>query len=369
MQHLPLPDPILPAINPRKHSLLSLMALAIHDAKRPLTYEEIQARLLEIGVERPLESFKRAWHGKPLIRKTSDGRLSVMKAEGCWSLLIKNVRLELDETAEIEEKYRVWRATEGALTQAWYRTAKKAVMRCLFDGQKLLSAVVLDPDTRQFGYFVDAPSLAKDLGYRDFILGLDPRADFERIGFTPSERSVLDLTPPCGARRLANGRVKEFSANDVIRMTLGVPRPLEDQRKHRDLFNGPGHKKVWILKRLKRDVKVLWNFYEYGCLHGFVRLHWRQLNELYAVFWDPGRQPTMSEILEEGRRAGKAVDVVIGHPPSWDDPWEGSFRVNVLGGSHETFVLRLIGGQKVEHVWVGHIFAARVVWDESRGGG
>ena len=251
-------------------------------------------------------------------------------------------------------------ATEVALQQAWYAGARKAVLRCLFDGETLLGAVTLDPDRRQFAYFVDPASLADWLGYMDLILGLDPLNDLARIGFAPSENTVLDLTPPFNYHWLKGGGMKEFSAKDVIRMTLGLPRPLENQQKLRQYFYVRG-KKTLAIKRLKGDVKTLWNFYEYGRLHGFVRLRWRYLNELYAVSWNPGRQPLIEEILDAACDAEKAVDVVFGAPPSWDEPWNGCFRCNVMARNEAMFVLQRTDNGRSGPIWVGDIFAVRVI--------
>src|SRR5688572_14928169 len=63
-----VPHNVLTLVDPAKLKLLHLMALVLHERGEPLTYEDIQSRLREIGVDRPVSSLQKAWHGMPLLR-------------------------------------------------------------------------------------------------------------------------------------------------------------------------------------------------------------------------------------------------------------------------------------------------------------
>ncbi len=79
------------------------------------------------------------------------------------------------------------------------------------------------------------------------------------------------------------------------------------------------------------DLKALWRLYECGCLHGFVRLKWGFLDQLlYVSSWRVGHLPKLWDVLPEAARTREILEVVLGSPPGWEEPWSRGLRVRIL---------------------------------------
>lgn len=458
----PLPREALTRVDPEKNKLLHLMALALHERGGGMTYEEIRDRLREIGVDRPVSSLQKAWHGRGLMRKSGDGRLhldiadpdwhwvelvvgeqleprrrtapprialvppldegerpltrdeaaaalgggrgATMSLRRCLVLLADALeppptvgevirellhlgynrldheavalslrgpkspltidgegRLALDrsdprlgairrearararqaraleqERQESSRLHVAWQArdeAERAERQAWYAAAGKAVLRTLFAGDRLLLAVVLDPDRRAFEEFDDGERLRARLAGTAIVFGLDPWSDLMRLGEPAGqERTLVDLSPPNRTRQInQRGRTLRITPELLIGGTLEITRPLAGEPELRaHLERGHAGK---ARRRMEADLKALWRFCEYGQSHGFVRLRWGFLDELVPVNWNVGRQPMLRQILVQAMEQGREVELVRGSAPGWADPWSraGTFRVHEVG--------------------------------------
>jgi hypothetical protein len=62
-------------------------------------------------------------------------------------------------------------------------------------------------------------------------------------------------------------------------------------------------------------------FYQYGRLHGAVRLRWGFLDEMLPAPWIHRDEPTLHQLLQEAYTRGVSLDVVVGSVPGWTDPW------------------------------------------------
>ena len=222
------------------------------------------------------------------------------------------------------------REAEEEETRRWYQGARKAVIRCLFGKQGLGAASVLEPDGRTFEDFTSSKDLAARLEQVEVILGIDPHGDLERMGIAPGERRLVDLSPPRKTVSLnRRGRTLRVTPELVLSSTLGLSRALGDPRKMvRDLMAGSAGK---VFRRLQADLKALWRLYQYGCLHGEVRLEWGFLRECLGVGWNIGRLPCLYEVIEEAVKTGDLLEAVLGRTaPGWEDPWSRGIRLRAL---------------------------------------
>lgn len=91
-----------------------------------------------------------------------------------------------------------------------------------------------------------------------------------------------------------------------------------------------GREREKLTRRLERDAKALFAFYQYGVLHRCVRLHWGFLDEMFPVDWALPGEPSLYDILDEGKKVGAPVDLVVGSAPGWSDPWSRAHRGFVI---------------------------------------
>lgn len=465
--HAPLPRNALTLVDAPRLKLLHLMALAVYEREGPMTYQDIRDRLLLAGVDRPISSLQKAWHGRPMLRKSRDGHfhLDLEDSDWTWVELVVSDHLglfprdatsspprlklvprpgaqpsanaeppltalevdlalrdglrgefslrrcliaiadsagrplQVDEALvilhdsgpgrvtpiDIERSVRgragpLTRDAEGCLVvdpahadiegirravreraakaaerqqadqerhanavewhareaderagrQAWYVAANKLVLRAVFNGDRLVAAAVLDPDTRRIEEFRDAADLRARLEQADLVLGLDPWSDLAQLDVPAEGRALIDLSPPQKTRRIdQRGRTLKLTPSLLIGATLQAANPLGDDDALRQQCTHGEHAKV--RRRLEADLKALWRFYEYGRLHGFVCLRWGFLDELVGVNWNVGGLPTVREVLAQALEEERWVEIVLGAAPGWSDPWSRGRTCRVVG--------------------------------------
>ena len=238
----------------------------------------------------------------------ADGRLQVDPAHPALPAIrrlarARAARSEAERRSRVEQSKRTeqWRqreANEREERRRWYAAAEKAVLRAVFEDDRMAMAVVLDPDRRVFEEFRDAEAARIRLARAEVVLGLDPWPDLRHLGVETAGRTLVDLSPPNKTLRLnQRGRTLRIRPDLLIGSTLGHSRPLGDPKALRGYVQGGEHGR--LRRRLEADLKSLWRFYEYGCLHRFVRLRWGFLDEGLWVNWNVGRLPTLGELLDE----------------------------------------------------------------------
>jgi hypothetical protein len=336
---------------------------------RPLSIAEIVAELAAFS--RAYSSaldVERSLRGLPgPLKRAPDGRIAVDSAHpdmpGIRALVRKHVREAGPRRREVEEQKQRWaesdaqRATERHERRAWYAGATKLLVRTIFDDDRFVGASGFDPDRGAFEDFPDAGSLAARLSQSELVLGLDPRDLFERLGVDVECHAFADLSPPNKTRTIdRRGRTIKITPELLIAGTLGGSRALGDERALiGQLDRGEGKAR----RRLHADLKALWRFYEYGCLHACVRLRWGFLDEIVPVGWNVGRQPMAHEILVEAGRSGRLVEIVFGAAPGWEDPWSRGclYRPLALGVRR----VQLLGPEGLIEVGTGEIASVRIV--------
>jgi hypothetical protein len=240
------------------------------------------------------------------------------------------------------------RHEEEAEHQRRYRAARKAVIRCVFSRKGFEAATFLDPDRRTFEDVRDPEAAVAHLEACDYVFGIDPWADMERLGMDLSGRTAVDLSPPVKTVGLnKQGRTLRVTPQLIFSATLGLSRALGKPAKLREYLRTGQEGKLF--RRLHADVKALWRLYEYGCLHGHVRLRWGFLDNVYGVDWNVGHLPRLYRIFEEAEKTGQELEVVIGSPPGWEDPWARGIRVRVVKADRYSFEFDMyeFGGRAV----------------------
>jgi hypothetical protein len=109
---------------------------------------------------------------------------------------------------------------------------------------------------------------------------------------------------------------------------MGISRPLGESGKIAG-YVAEG-RVAKLRRRIASDVKALAAFYNYGVLHGCVRLRWGFLDEVLPVDWAAPGDQHLYEVLRACCETGGAVDLVWSSAPGWTDPWSRARRLRVV---------------------------------------
>ena len=149
---------------------------------------------------------------------------------------------------------------------------------------------------------------------------MDVRALLRSQDFEPGERRLAELGPPQKTRQPnRRGRTLKITTGLLVQGSCGISRPFGDERVlHRYLSDGEDTK---LRRRLEADAKSLFALYQYGRLHGAVRLSWGFLDERIHAPWVHRDEPGLYGLMRRAQELRLPLDVVVGSAPGWADPW------------------------------------------------
>jgi hypothetical protein len=113
----------------------------------------------------------------------------------------------------------------------------------------------------------------------------------------------------------------------LIRGSCGISRPFGDEEKLRDYLREGRMER--FRQRLEADAKSLLAMYQYGRLHGYLRLRWGFLDDTIHVPWVHVDEEHLYGLVRRAASEGKAIEVVTGSAPGWADPWARARRCAV----------------------------------------
>jgi hypothetical protein len=136
----------------------------------------------------------------------------------------------------------------------------------------------------------------------------------------PSICSQRELGAPQKSKRLnKSGRTLKITPALLVQGSCGISRPFGEAAKLAEyLAKGEEAK---LRRRLEADVKSLHALYEYGRLHGAVRLRWGFLDEFIPAPWVDRDEPTLYNLMESAYSMKVPLEVVVGSAPGWAEPW------------------------------------------------
>jgi len=123
------------------------------------------------------------------------------------------------------------------------------------------------------------------------------------------------------------GRTLAITTSLLVQGSCGISRPFGNLRTLREYLDAGEHAK--FRRRLEADAKSLFALYQYGRLHGSVRLRWGYLDEMLPAPWVHRDEPTLYSLLEEAQARDVPLEVVVGSAPGWADPWSRVQRAYV----------------------------------------
>jgi hypothetical protein len=282
------------------------------------------------------------WHGLTEDAAKFERRGSAVRVrdDGRWAVsadavdAVRQVRTALRARVALVRRQEALRPEPGAVEAAqagWerrraaHRAELARLSRALLVTFPLTSpraAVLLDVGEHAITAFVDdtLDDLRTRLLTYDIIGALQVRARLRALGVDPGERRLAELEPPQKTRQLnRRGRTLKITTTLLVQGSCGISTPFgEDDQLAAYLATGAVGK---LFRRLEADAKSLHALYEYGRLHGAVRLRWGFLDERIPVPWVDRDEPTLRDLETSALAMDVPLEVVVGSAPGWSEPW------------------------------------------------
>jgi len=171
--------------------------------------------------------------------------------------------------------------------------------------------------------------VAKALREYEIIAAVNVRALLRNLGFDPGERRLAELGPPQKTTQLnRQGRTLRITLDLLARGSCGISRSFGDKRVLQGYLRRREVSK--LRRRLEADAKSLYALYQYGRLHGSVRLRWGFLDQRIPAPWVHRDEQTLYRLMRKAHALGIPLDVVVGSAPGWTDPWSRVQRAYVI---------------------------------------
>jgi len=216
---------------------------------------------------------------------------------------------------------------------------RRAVVH-VFPGKAPEAAVLVDVARRELVTFME-PELEKlraRLAVFDLIGAIEVRPVLRALAFEPGERRLADLGPPQKTRRLNRaGRTLKITLSMLVAGSCRISKPFGDPKKLRAYLDAGELTK--FRRRLEADAKSLVALYQYGRLHGGVRLRWGFLDEMIPAPWRHPDEPGLYSLMREAHRQGRELEVVAGSAPGWADPWSRARTCVVEQLAHQGYAM------------------------------
>lgn len=231
----------------------------------------------------------------------------------------RNMAMRTDP-AVVEQRREAWekkRAAHGAELASLSRALLVA-----FPAARPEAVALVDVNEHEVTTFVGAElsSLPSRLAAFDVLGAIDVRGLLRALGFDPGERRLAELGPPQKTKKLnQRGRTLKITTALLVQGSCGVGKPFGDEKKLAEyLAKGD---ETRLRRRLEADVKSLYDLYEYGRLHGSVRLRWGFLDERIAAPWVHHDELGLYDLKRSALAMKVPLEVVVGAAPGWSEPW------------------------------------------------
>ena len=154
----------------------------------------------------------------------------------------------------------------------------------------------------------------------DIIAAIDVRTLLRTLRFDPETRRLGELGPPQRTRTIDGPRrTLKITTGLLVQGSCGIGRPFGDETKMGEYLAAGELTK--LRRRLEADARSLYAIYQYGRLHGTVRLRWGFLDERLPAPWVHRDEVTLHNLKNEAHRRGVPLEIVVGSAPGWADPW------------------------------------------------
>jgi len=316
------------------------VAICILDAhRRPMAPGEAVAFVNGLTEMHPLHRKDQRWGRPTAIHVLEDGRWDLEPGHP-W---LPSARKAVRERLALVRKWAAMRP-DPAVVQATQRTFEerrqkhgeelarlRRVVVHAFPLEAPQAVVLVDVATRTLTTHTanELPRVHERLSACDIIAALDVRPLLRSLRYDPGPRRLAELGPPQKTMKLnRRGRTLRITTPLLVLGSCGIGRPFGDgERLRHYLTTGQTAK---FHRRLEADAKALFALYQYGRLHGAVRLRWGFLDERIPVPWVHRDETRLHGLKQHARDLDAPLEVVAGSAPGWEDPWARALRCRVL---------------------------------------
>jgi hypothetical protein len=271
------------------------------------------------------------WRSGAAVRVRGDGRWELDRAHDA----VRSARAAVRERITIVRRWADMRPDLAAIKANQQRVERerqahgqelarmRRVLIHAFPAARPEAVVLVDVAERTIATFVGEEEIAqaaRQLAVYEIIGAIGVRPLLRAMSVDPGERRLAELGPPQRTRQInRRGRTLTITSRLLAQGSCGISRPFGDDRTVREYLQRGERTK--LRRRLEADAKSLYALYQYGRLHGAVRLRWGFLDEMLPAPWVHRDEPTLHHLPKEAYARGLPVDVVVGSAPGRADPW------------------------------------------------
>jgi hypothetical protein len=335
----------------------------------PLSLVEISRRLVVLS-DRGAAIDERAvtlWQSD-LVAIRPDGLLHLNASSPDVSGLRRDIRrmasARLRRRVEAD-RARAWRAehqekrTEDErrdLDEA--RRARRALVHVVTVDGLPRAAAVIEVGTRDQRLFMgdQLADLPDHLGAFDFLAGVDIRPSLRSVGVDSDRWWLAELRPTQRTFRPIHQQAVAVRLQAVVHATTGRRRVPGDPGVWQPLVGSRSTTR--LAARLEEEAQALFAFYEYGALHGGVRVRRRSGEHLLPVAWSLRGDPDFASLVTASIRQWVPLEIVVGPPAGLADPWPGAITVTIVERDRGMIFVR--EGEDVRALDPADIHAARL---------
>ena len=278
------------------------------------------------------------WRSGAAVRVRGDGRWQLDHEHGAVRSARKAVAdrvIVMRRWAEIRPDPEAIETTQRRIereraTHADQLARMRRVLLHAFPPARPEALVLIDVEGREITAFLGdeiARAIDRLTGY-EIIGAVGIRALLRTLNIDPGERRLAELGPPQKTRQLnRRGRTLTITSTLLVQGSCGISRPFGDERMLRDYLRDGADTK--LRRRLEADAKSLFALYQYGRLHGGVRLRWGFVDEMLPAPWVHRDESTLFNLLKDAHQRGLPIEVIVGSAPGWKDPWARAQRAYV----------------------------------------
>ncbi len=191
-----------------------------------------------------------------------------------------------------------------------------------FPSKKPEAVALVDVNQHELTTFVgdELALLGKRLSSFDVVGAIDVRPLLRALAIDPGEQRLAELGPPQKTMKLnQSGRVLKISTAMLVQSSCGISRPFGDASKLESYLIASDIPK--LRRRMEANVKSLHALYQFGRLHGAVRLRWGFLDEWLVAPRASVDEPKLGRLMKAALESHTPLEVVVGAAPGWENPW------------------------------------------------